>query len=158
MGLSLRRGGDPTGPALLLIHGLGATGHVWDGLISGLDPRGEAVERALKVAGLAGLIAADSAAATSCVVPTDAGWRLAMDPAAFAVGKPDLPSLLAAARGEVILGAGEHDPMGPPAHLRELRPDPVVLPGLGHNAHVEDPSALLPLLDRLRAGQREPWS
>lgn len=120
--------------------------------------RGEAVERALKVAGLAGLVAADSAAATSCVVPTHAGWRLAMDPAAFAVGKPDMPSLLAAARGEVILGAGEHDPMGPPAHLRELRPDPVVLPGLGHNAHVEDPSALTPVLDRLRAGQREPWS
>jgi hypothetical protein len=30
-------------------------------------------------------------------------------------------------------------------------PDPVVLKGLGHNAHVEDPAALLPLLDRLAA-------
>lgn len=246
----MRRGGDSSGPVLLLIHGLGATGHVWDGLIARLDPRWEwvvpdlpghggstplpregsgysfgglaaalaqvierdrpvavlghslggvvglalasgwfgttvtgacglgmkvkwsepelakareiasrpprvfdtreeAIDRALKVAGLTGLVAPESLAATTCVERASDGWRLAMDPAAFAVGRPDMPGLLAAARAPVILAAGEHDPMGPPEHLRELDRDPVALPGLGHNAHVEDPAALASLLERL---------
>ncbi len=241
----MRVGGDPTGASLLLLHGLGATGRVWDGLLDQLDGwrwlapdlpghgestpaanysigglaaavaaeigrerpvavlghslggaiglalasgwfgvrvsgvcglgikvrwtdaelakaaevaarpnrvydgRRDAVDRALKVAGLAGLVPADAPAADAGVVPTDEGWTLALDLAAFAVGAPDMPGLLAAARAPVILAAGEHDPMGPPEHLHELRSDAMTLPGLGHNAHVEDPAALLPLVDRI---------
>ncbi|MPY78847.1 MAG: alpha/beta fold hydrolase [Actinophytocola sp.] len=245
--MSVRTGGDPAGSSLLLLHGLGATSRVWDGLIDRLDDgwrwgapdlpghggsapltrysigglaaavapevdrdrplvvlghslggavglalasgwfgvsvvavcglgikvrwsdaelakaaevaarpnrvydsRQDAVDRALKVAGLAGLVTADAPAADAGVVRADDGWTLALDPAAFGVGAPDMDGLLAAARAPVILAAGEHDPMGPPEHLHELRPDAVTLPGLGHNAHVEDPTALLPLLDRLR--------
>jgi hypothetical protein len=33
--------------------------------------------------------------------------------------------------------------------LRALVSDPVIFPGLGRNAHVEDPAALWPLLRRL---------
>lgn len=241
----MHTGGDPAGASLVLLHGLGATGRVWDGLLDRLDGwrwlvpdlpghgasapvanysigglaaavaaevdrdrpvavlghslggavglalasgwfgvrvsavcglgikvrwtdaelakaaevaarpsrvydnRQDAVERALKVAGLAGLVPADAPAADAGVVSAEAGWALALDPAAFAVGAPDMPGLLAAARAPVILAAGEHDPMGPPEHLHELRSDAVTLPGLGHNAHVEDPTALLPLLDRI---------
>ncbi|MGQ0838862.1 alpha/beta fold hydrolase [Actinokineospora sp.] len=106
----------------------------------------EALDRAARVAGLptaspdARLIAADGD-----------GWRLALDPGAFAVGRPDLPGLLAAARAEVTLAAGETDPMSQGEHLRALVPDPVILAGLGHNAHVDDPAALLALVERLRA-------
>lgn len=242
----MRTGGDPAGPSLLLLHGLGATGRVWDGLLGHLDgwrwlaldllghgestplvrysigglaaaiaaeldrdrpvavlghslggavglalasgwfgvrvsavcglgikvrwsdaelakaaevaarpnrvydTREDAVDRALKVSGLTGLVPADAPVANAGVVETEAGWTLGLDPAAFAVGAPDMPGLLAAARAPVTLAAGEHDPMGPPEHLRELRSDAVTLPGLGHNAHVEDPKALLPLLKRLR--------
>lgn len=39
--------------------------------------------------------------------------------------------------------------MSPREHLADLVPTPVILPGLGHSAHVEDPRALLPLIDRL---------
>jgi pimeloyl-ACP methyl ester carboxylesterase len=106
--------------------------------------REEAMERALKVAGLSGLVPAVDAG----VVQVD-GWRLSLDAAAFGVGAPDLPGLLAACRAEVILAAGESDPMSPAEHLRELRPDAVVLAGLGHNAHVESPKALWPLVERL---------
>ena len=35
------------------------------------------------------------------------------------------------------------------AALRALVPEPVVLRGLGHNAHVEDPGALVELVQRL---------
>ena len=113
--------------------------------------RAEAADRALKIAGLAGLLTADSKLANAAVVPSEGGWRLALDPAAFAVGAPDMDGLLAAARAPVILAAGEDDPMSPVEHLQPLVPEPLVLKGLGHNAHVEDPAALLPVLDRLTA-------
>lgn len=113
--------------------------------------REEAAGRALKVAGLTGLVPADAPFVDAAVVPAGGGWGLALDPAAFAVGAPAVEGLLAAARGVVVLAAGEHDPMAPVEHLRALVSDPVVLKGLGHNAHVEDPAALLPLIDRLAA-------
>jgi pimeloyl-ACP methyl ester carboxylesterase len=108
--------------------------------------RAEAMDRALKVAGLPKLVAALDAGVTAA----DGGWRLALDAAAFGVGAPDLPGLLAACRGTAILAAGEEDPMSPADQLRELRPDAVTLAGLGHNAHVEDPEALWPLVNGLR--------
>lgn len=107
--------------------------------------RAEAVDRAAKVAGLP-----SAAEDTRMVVGDGDGWRLALDPAAFAVGRPDLPGLLAAARCPVRLAAGENDPMSPADHLRTLVADPVVLAGLGHSAHAEEPTALRGLLDGLR--------
>ncbi|HWM04504.1 MAG TPA: alpha/beta fold hydrolase [Actinophytocola sp.] len=108
--------------------------------------REEAMDRALKVAGLAGLVSFLEAG----VAETDGGWRLTLDAAAFGVGAPDVVGLLAACRATVVLAAGETDPMSPADHLRELSPDPVLLTRLGHNAHVENPEALWPLVDRLR--------
>lgn len=111
--------------------------------------RGDAADRSLKVAGLSGLLRPDSPLVDPGLRESDDGWRLALDPAAFAVGAPDMPGLLAASRATVTLAAGEHDPMSPREHLSALTTDPVVLPGLGHNAHVESPAAVLALLDRL---------
>ena len=116
--------------------------------------KAEAADRALKVAGLAGLVPADGAVVDGAVVASESGWRLALDSRAFAVGAPDMDGMLACCRVAgvpVLLAAGEHDPMSPIEHLQALVPDPVVLKGLGHNAHVEHPAALLPLLDRLAA-------
>jgi pimeloyl-ACP methyl ester carboxylesterase len=107
--------------------------------------REEAMDRALRVAGLPGLVAALDAGVTAA----DDGWRLTLDAAAFGAGAPDLPGLLAACRGRAVLAAGEQDPMSPADHLRELRTDVVSLAGLGHNAHVEDPEALWPLVKEL---------
>lgn len=147
--------------------------------------REEAMDRALKVAGLKGLlpalesgvapvdgsgavsvpgseimsaVAATAASAAGLVAEPPAGmvpqgWRLTLDQAAFGVGAPDMAGLLAACPGTVVLAAGERDPMSPREHLVELRPDAVELAGLGHNAHVEDPSALWPLVDRLADAQ-----
>lgn len=114
--LFVRRGGAGA-PALLLLHGLGATGAVWD-----------------------------------AVVASESGWRLALDPRAFAVGAPDMAGMLGCCRAAgvpVVLAAGEHDPMSPVEHLQALVPEPLSLKGLGHNAHVEDATAVLPVLDRL---------
>jgi pimeloyl-ACP methyl ester carboxylesterase len=110
----------------------------------------EALDRARRVAGLP-----PGAPADRLVIRTEDGWQPALDPAAFAVGRPDLPGLLAAARARVIMAAGENDPMSPAAHLSALVPDPVLLAGLGHSAHVEDPAALDPLLAHLLAENGE---
>ncbi len=110
--------------------------------------RSEAAERHLKVAGLQGLLAPD-AVPDAALLRDASGWRLAFDPALFGIGAPDMPSLLGGSRALVILAAGERDPMCREDQLHRLVPDPVIVPGLGHNAHVEDPRALLPLLQRL---------
>jgi pimeloyl-ACP methyl ester carboxylesterase len=109
--------------------------------------RAEAAERYLKVAGLAGLVRPD-AVADAALAPAGNGWTLTFDPRAFGVGAPDMAGLLAAARAPVVLAAGERDPMCTEAQLRQLVPDPVILPGLGHNAHVEAPEVLWPLVER----------
>ena len=74
----------------------------------------------------------------------------AMDPAAFAVGAPDMPQLLARSRAPVTLARGEHDAMNTDEQLTRLGVPAVTLPGLGHNAHVEDPRLASALLDLYR--------
>jgi hypothetical protein len=49
----------------------------------------------------------------------------------------------------VILARGEHDPLVTDGQLAALSADPVTLPGLGHNAHVQDAPAVLSLLTLL---------
>ena len=110
--------------------------------------RGEAAERYLKLAGLTRLVVPNAVGDAGLLRVPD-GWTVAFDSAAFAIGAPDMPALIAASRAAVILAAGERDPMCTQAQLRALVPDPVILPGLGHNAHVESPAALWPLLERL---------
>ncbi|MCZ7438624.1 alpha/beta fold hydrolase [Micromonospora sp. WMMC241] len=116
--------------------------------------RDEAARRYLRVSGLAGLFAPDHPVVDAGLRREDGHaqrgdgrWRLAMDPAAFAVGEPRLPALLAAVDVPVLLARGELDPMVTDAQLKELGVPVATLPGLGHNAHVEDPAAVLALLD-----------
>ena len=115
------------------------------------DSRAEAVDRFLRVAGLAGLVAPDDPMVDDAIVDRTAagegsGWRLAQDPRTFGVGVPDMAALLAAVTCPVVLARGEHDPMVTHEQLAALVADPVTLPGLGHNAHVEDPAAVLALV------------
>ncbi|WP_232667559.1 alpha/beta fold hydrolase [Pseudonocardia sp. TRM90224] len=102
--------------------------------------REEAVERHLKVAGLTGLVA--PATVEAGVVRDGDGWCTALDPTAFGVGEPGVSALVTASPVPVVLARGERDPMVAAEQLRAIVPDPVELPGLGHNAHVEDPAAV----------------
>ena len=110
------------------------------------DSRQEAAVRHLRVAGLAGLLDPDDEAVSAGLRRQDGRWRLALDPAVFGVGAPDMPGLLAAARAPVVLARGGDDDMVSEEQLRALSPSVVTLPGLGHNAHVEDPGAVFGLL------------
>ena len=114
--------------------------------VTRLATRAEAVDRYLKLAGLTGLVDPVDPTTAAGVVETPEGWRVAQDPATFGVGVPDTARLLARAVCPVVLARGEGDPMVSEADLRALVAEPVTLPGLGHNAHVEDPAAVLDLL------------
>jgi pimeloyl-ACP methyl ester carboxylesterase len=113
--------------------------------------RDEAAARYLRVSGLAGLLPADDPAVDAGLAAQEGRWRLAMDPGAFAVGAPDMPHLLASSPAPVILARGEHDPMNTDEQLARLGAVTVTLPGLGHNAHVEDPHASITLLEAVTA-------
>ncbi|MET9228150.1 alpha/beta fold hydrolase [Lentzea sp. NPDC003310] len=102
--------------------------------------REEAEERAAKMAGVP---------LRRGVSEVDGGWTPSLDMRAFGVGRPDMPGLIMAAQAEVVLAAGENDPMSPQDHLKELVPEPVAFPGAGHNVHVESPSSLHTVLAQL---------
>ena len=109
--------------------------------------RDEAAARYLRVSGLAGLLSAGDPAVDAGLSEQEGQWRLAMDPATFAVGAPDMAQLLARSQAPVTLARGEHDPMNTDEQLAQLGASTVTLPGLGHNAHVENPQLSFALLD-----------
>lgn len=109
--------------------------------------RDDAAQRYLRVSGLLGHMAADHAVISAGLREEGGRWRLAMDQRTFAVGAPDMPGLLSRSRAGVLLARGEDDPMCTDEQLRRLGAPTAVLPGLGHNAHVENPAAVSALLD-----------
>jgi len=114
------------------------------------DSRDEAAARYLRLSGLAGLVPADDPAVDAGLREQDGRWRVAMDPGAFAVGAPDMALLLARSQAPVTLARGEHDPMNTDEQLARLNAPALTLPGLGHNAHVENPERSIALLDSHR--------
>ena len=110
------------------------------------ETRDDAAARYLRVAGLAGLFDAGAPVVDAGLRQEDGRWRLAMDPRTFAVGAPDMDALIARSAAEVVLARGEHDPMNDNDQYLALGVPTVAVPGLGHNAHVEDPDAVYALL------------
>jgi pimeloyl-ACP methyl ester carboxylesterase len=112
----------------------------------------EATTRYRRVSGLTADIAPGEEWLARGVVQAEQGWRLAQDPHTFSVAGAPFASLAASATAPVILARGERDPM---VSLRELRahtPQARDIPGTGHNAHIEDPAAVVALLEQLVAG------
>jgi pimeloyl-ACP methyl ester carboxylesterase len=110
--------------------------------------RDEAAARYLRVSGLVGLLSAEDPAVDAGLREEGGQWRLAMDPGAFGIGAPHMGELLAQSRAPVTLARGENDLMNTDEQLARLGVAAVTLPGLGHNAHVENPQLSATLLDR----------
>lgn len=102
----------------------------------------EAIERYLRVAGLKGIVAPDSAVAERGVCERQGQFRLAADPLTNALGTPDFARIAQAASAPLHLLCGERDNIGPAEGMRRLGANVTVLPGLGHNLQVEAPQAL----------------
>jgi pimeloyl-ACP methyl ester carboxylesterase len=109
----------------------------------------EAVTRYRRVSGLGEELAPGREVLARGVLHTPDGWRLAQDPSTFAVAGASFASLASAAQARVMLARGERDPM---VSLEELRAHARLaydIRGAGHNAHVEDPRAVLGLIEVL---------
>jgi len=112
----------------------------------------EAWARYRRVSGLTEDIAAGPEALARGVLRSEEGWRLAQDPGTFAVAGAPFDSLVACARAQLIAARGEHDPMVARdelcAHVRQVHD----IRGSGHNVHVQNPPAVLALLEPLLQG------
>ncbi|HVN46963.1 MAG TPA: alpha/beta hydrolase [Steroidobacteraceae bacterium] len=109
----------------------------------------EAWTRYRRVSGLSQEIAPDEVCLARGVTRGEGGWRLAQDPRTFAVAGAPFASLAASARVPVRLARGAADHMVSLGELRAHDPQARELPGTGHNAHIEDPAAVLALLQEL---------
>jgi len=102
--------------------------------------REEAIERYLLVSGLKGIIDPTDEQLTQAIFKGSEGFRLSADPKTVNVGGPPEGIFAAASFAtKCKLACGETDNVTSIDRLRSLDPDAVVLSGLSHNAHVEDP-------------------
>lgn len=101
----------------------------------------EAAARALAFAGLKGLAGIDSPVARAGVEANVGRFRTAFNTQVFGGTGKDVVESMRPCR-VLRLATGEHDAMAPIAPMRALDPDAVTLPGVGHNAHWEDPDAV----------------
>jgi pimeloyl-ACP methyl ester carboxylesterase len=118
------------------------------------DTREEAASRYLRSVGLDGVAGLPEPLVDSGIAEVDGRWRLAFDPLANGVGRPDMAAALAEARTAVTLARGSGDQLVSADDLQALPCERRELPGLGHNAHVEDPAAAWALIGEVarRAG------
>lgn len=110
--------------------------------VKSLATQAEAAQRYLKVSGLAGIVPADSPVALRGIAQDEAGWRLAMDPRAFGVGKPPTAELMRLARCPAHLGRASGDALVTMEQLRAIDPQAQDLGPHGHNVMVEAPAQL----------------
>jgi pimeloyl-ACP methyl ester carboxylesterase len=113
----------------------------------------EAVARYRRVSGLGEELAPGREALARGVLHTPDGWRLAQDPGTFAAAGAPFASLASAAQARVALARGERDPMVSLEELRAHAPLAYDIRGAGHNAHVEDPRAVLELIEVLLSAE-----
>jgi pimeloyl-ACP methyl ester carboxylesterase len=97
----------------------------------------EARRRYLKVSGLSEIIDVDSGIAEQGVISDARGFRLAMDPKAYMITADALPSVSVPCN--VCLATGSEDRIAPAAEMRKLFGESIILDGLGHNAHAQNP-------------------
>lgn len=117
------------------------------------DNRAEAAERYLRVSGLAGLVDPGSPEALAGIVEAEGGYRLAADQGVYAAVGPAVGEFRRAANAPVRLAAGEGDPMVSLAEMQALDPQAELLPGLGHNCHVEAPERVWEAFERSLEGR-----
>jgi pimeloyl-ACP methyl ester carboxylesterase len=109
----------------------------------------EASARYRRVSGLDAGVAPGEVWLARGVVQGEEGWRLAQDPRTFGVAGAPFDSLVKSARARVILARGERDAMVSTAELRAHVSDVAEIAGCGHNVQVEQPAAIVALLQRL---------
>jgi len=111
----------------------------------------EASSRYRRVSGISSDIAPGEEWLARGLVQAEQGWRLAQDPRTFAVAGAPFASLAASATATILLARGERDPMVSLQELRAHASQVHDIKGAGHNVHIEDPAAVVALLEQLVA-------
>jgi pimeloyl-ACP methyl ester carboxylesterase len=111
----------------------------------------EAWARYRRVSGLDPAVAPGDEWLARGVVRGEEGWRPSQDPRSFGVAGAPFDSLATSARARVILARGERDSMVSTAELRAHAAQAVEIAGCGHNVQVENPDAIVDLLQSLIA-------
>lgn len=106
----------------------------------------EAAERFLLVNGLTAIVDPNDEVATRGVRHDPEGYALAADPRVSLVAGPPLAPMLSAAIAPVVLATGERDDIATVNDLRQCAGNVAVIPGAGHNAHVERADFIAELL------------
>jgi pimeloyl-ACP methyl ester carboxylesterase len=119
--------------------------------LAGLDAAAPVVDTDHEAAGAASRGALVDAVVEGAGPDAGRGWRVAQDPATFAQRPVDMPTLLAAARCPVWIGAGEHDAMATESELSAFTDSPHIAAGRGHNVQVEDPAWTAALIEQIAA-------
>jgi len=110
--------------------------------------RAEAIDRYLKISGLAGLIEPHSPDAAVGIAGEDGAYRVTMDPRAFDAVRSPVGDLLRSSAAPLHLAAGKDDPMVTLADMAAIDPDAVVFEGLGHNVHWQAPQVVWGFIER----------
>ncbi len=108
-----------------------------------------ASERYLRVAGLNGLLSADSEMAAAGVAEESGRFRLAADPRIHSVGPPPLDALMSVIKVPVHFAAGAADQMVSLKEMRRYDPIAELIADAGHNAHVERPEKVWALFEQI---------
>jgi pimeloyl-ACP methyl ester carboxylesterase len=110
-----------------------------------------AIERYLKISGLAGLADPSREAASAGVAGEAGAWHVAMDPGVFAAVGPSVRAVLQSCAAPLRLVAGENDPMVTLEDMRAIDPAAITFAGRGHNVHWEAPETVWEFMARIVA-------
>lgn len=102
--------------------------------------REEAIDRALKLSGLHGLVDPNSETAAAGIAGTEGQWQVAMDPRVYGAVGPSVEALLRLSAAPLRLAAGAGDPMVSLEQMRTIDPAARVFEGAAHNAHWQAPA------------------
>lgn len=111
--------------------------------------REEALARYRRVSGLDSTLAPAETSLARGIVEGTEGWRLAQDPRTFAVAGAPFVTLAASAQAPFVLARGSGDHMVTTEQLRAHDPQAVEIEGAGHNVHLQNPEAIVALLEPL---------
>jgi pimeloyl-ACP methyl ester carboxylesterase len=87
------------------------------------------------------------------VVRQEEGWRLSQDPRTFEVVGASFDPLVARAQTQLLLARGAHDTMVSTAELLQFCDQVHEVATAGHNAHVDEPDAIVQLFEKLTCGR-----
>lgn len=116
--------------------------------------RDEAMQRYVRVAGIATVGSSAARSAECGVAEKDSQFQLAADQKIFGCASLGVEAFMRATRVPLVLATGKDDPIAPAAEIRESGFACEVIDNAGHNVHMEAPEAVWELFARGTADAR----